>query len=164
MSKSVVGGMVLVVVLLVAVVWLYSGGGGGEKGQRYYIDIATGDRFAAAPALAPVAVPDGGALTGVAAHVYSCGECGDDAFVGFVEKYSTEGKAAEQKLLELGPMQTPERPAIELVLKEGHFMASFDEAKAGEPEWVAFDGDDATAIRRSIGERCGGKAPVRCVP
>jgi hypothetical protein len=111
--------------------------------QSYYYDVERGVLFTADYGLKmPVAHPDhsGAEPSGVLAHVFSCGDCADEAqrFVGYIEY-------RDPKPMSPDPVRVADVPA-----------------DGKPPRWVG--GDDAQVIRDAAAGRCDGAKPTPCHP
>jgi hypothetical protein len=94
-----IGAVVLVVVAIV--VAYYSVGGsntggiaGGTTKQAWFYDLNTGQKFAAPlNSRAPIEAPSGphnGKPGGVRAYVFSCTDCDEESFIGWLETWAEQ--------------------------------------------------------------------------
>lgn len=158
MGKNPVVAVIAVIVLIVAVVIIFrqlgvgAGGIGGPK-DAYWYDLDTGKLFPHKAVTPPVKAPSGG--EGVRAYVYACTSCDDksDRFIGFLERYSDEGK----KILEEGP--TADSGPMYRV----EAMEHSEVRREADAEWVSgANMEEAMALRQEHQTKCGGKPAKPC--
>src|SRR5690606_19949919 len=103
--KVIATGVVLLV-LVAAVVWLNLPARENPRGllaqPAYFVNLADGELFPGESTdLAPIAVPGDPEAEGVRAHVFACGSCENDPFIAYVEKWTPEGKLAEERFQQM---------------------------------------------------------------
>ncbi|MDP6152609.1 MAG: hypothetical protein QF785_04470 [Phycisphaeraceae bacterium] len=156
----------------------------GPRGPRitsvWYYDLNTKTIFASGSTATPPIVTDSGPLSedmaeaGVRAYIFSCGECpddltgkaaeeleSDDAFIGWLEKYSPEAKAEMEKPLKDRDKAVPP-VAFEFLMiwEEGHYIQ-----EVGDEQWYLAMSAEGIETMHSLREACThGKYPKRCYP
>ncbi len=137
----------------------------------YFYDLNTGKTFVArSDRVPPIEAPSdfefGGDLSGVRAHVYSCGRCTDDSerFVGWLETYTLEAKFQIQSTRQRKESEEDEPPVVVAeddyeMIEQGHLIRSVD-----SEEWVTIDSEEGIAVMEAVDERCGLQAMEMCYP
>ena len=156
MSKNPLVGVIAAIVLIVAVIFIFKGlgvggGGLGSSKDAYWYDMDTGKLFGHEAVTPPIEAPSGG--EGVRAHVFACNNCDDesDRFIGFLERYTDEGKRILKEEQEKGnPM------ARALALEGVELRREKDEA------WLPSMGEEGRALRQEPQTQCGGKQAKQC--
>lgn len=152
-DKPWIGAVVAAVVLIVALWRPWSGG--GASGGRWYYDLSSGDLVAAdIKELPPVTLPTGN--QGVTAHVYACKDCNSDRFIGYLERYTEQGKQNMGK--EWNPAQggMPPNPAAGIEVAAAP-------AKGDSPQWVPMMSPAAVSIQ-NVSSRCPSGKMLTCNP
>jgi hypothetical protein len=151
-----VAGVVVVVVLVAASVWIAS----RQKrviGPTYY-DLQTGELFEyTGEELPPVVAPSGG--EGVVAHVFACGSCDDEQarFIGYLEKYTDEGKAQVRRTAEAIAASTKDSPPPPQMRPE-RVISAF--VPGEPPRWINALDPVAVGTIGNVRQRCVGKGSI----
>ena len=141
---------------------------------NYFYDVAENRLFVStSPELSPIKGPgskDDNDRTAVRAFVFACGDCSStkDRFVGWVEAYTPEAKAAyaEQaekwaKINVTGANAVPFNKEI----TKGHMVAVPD---ANNPDWtkdfVPYNSPAGVKIQSQWAKACGSGFPRQCFP
>ena len=130
--------------------------------KNYYYDMATDRIFTSDTSEpSPIAAPWARRTdppTGVAAIVFSCGDCADarSREIHWVEAHSPEVKESERMRRQENALENAPAPMMALY-------------NPSDPDWkkkfVSFSSPEAADIRRAHSQRCGnGKKPVHCRP
>ncbi len=153
-GKPVVG-IVVVIVLVAVSVWITS------RQQRVvgptYYDLQSGELFAYnGDDMPPVTAPSGG--EGVA-HVFACGSCDDqDArFIGYLEKYTDEGKAQARRIAEAIAASTKDSPPPPQMQPE-RVVSAFVHGEP--PRWINALDPVAVGMIAGVRQRCTGKGSI----
>jgi hypothetical protein len=151
--------VVVVVVLIALSVWITSRQG-RVVGPTYY-DVQTGELFPyRGEELPPITAPSGG--EGVIAHVFACGSCDDEdaRFIGYLEKYTDEGKAQVKRTAEAIAASTKDNPPPPQPLPQ-RVVSAYEKGKP--PRWVSALDPIAVRSITDVHDRCAGKDQlVRC--
>lgn len=181
--------LVALVGVIIAIRKLSSMGQSLSPTQAWYFDTETKARFSAPigqtpPILGPSQKKDAqGRGTAVLAHVFACGGCGKDEFVGYLETNSNEAIEATKTLGRderktpaskpasgdsqppvvspdfSKPPETPLTAALK-ARESGRYVSMGDEY----PVWVKRDSEAGQRILNSMIDRCGGRMPPECYP
>ncbi len=130
----------------------------------YFYDLGTDQLFAApATELPPIDAPSG-AGNGVRVYVYGCGDCSDaNRFIAYLEKYTPHAKAAQEKLMNVGPDADPNLAlGYDDLMMEGGLLVR---AVKGGP-WVPMYSDEGMKIASEVldEDKCKGTRLVPCLP
>lgn len=138
----------------------------------YFLDVNTDKLFTAnSDAVPPIEAPsdeevnreakeaDDKRYSGVRAHVFSCTTCKDEEarFIGYLEKYTPEGKAAMEKM-----QHDDHEVDIEAIyaLDEERLIKLPD----GDA-WIKANSEEAVDVYTTIRDRCEeGQRPRQCFP
>lgn len=147
--------MLAVVILGVAIWQPWREGSAGDAGlsvtNKWYYDLQSHQLVSVGPDIGrpPVTLPSGGEA--VEAHVFACGSCESETFIGHLERWSDEAKAYFDN-----PTDTPLDPAtMQLV--------AAPPVDGAEPQWVSVNGPEAIAIVDTA-SRCAAGNIVQCYP
>jgi hypothetical protein len=162
--RAAMGGVVAVLVaaLFLIVARLGDDASGAAYNYGFYYDLSTRELFVDSNRQLPP-IRDG---QGVAAHVFSCGQCEDKAsrVIGWLEMYTPEAKAA------LAAPQTgsPDDFAVaeivvDPVVEAGHLYA-FEPQAGAEPQWVPANSLPASRIQQQALAMCDGRRANPCSP
>lgn len=141
LKKSPAIGIVVASLLIALAAIRFAGGGSGEsQGMIWYYDLQTAQRVAALPTAdgSPVTLPSGN--RGVVARVFSCGQCDDELFVGYIE--------------ERNPNPPPRDPELPLNRAAELYVARPHDAGA-KPVWHRGDSPEGNEIMAVPQQRCG---------
>ena len=160
-SPAIAAAAAAIGIVLAAIVlwWWYGGGIGSSEGKTYFYDLGSQERIVMpSGTLPPIDLPSG-AGNGVEAAVFSCSDCGSDAKVLYLIRYTDEGKrlAAMQQA---GQQDTPEGEPI------GELLARNTEIREiNGTNWVPANSPAATNIMRLAAQSCGdGVETIQCFP
>jgi len=158
-----IGAVVVLVICLGFIIRTIMGGSSSAGGvvDVYFYDMNTGELFnAASNEFPPIQSPtdEGDQLSGVKAHVYSCGDCGDKSsrFIGYLERYTPEAKA------KMEAARDSEQPIMEEVyeMNQGREIKRPDDA-----QWINDNSEEAMMLRDELRKRCNEGESVRnCFP
>jgi len=138
----------------------------------YYYDVDTDKVFISrVNSLPPIVVPGsaaGAKATGARAFVFACKDCGDekDRYVGWIELYTPEAKAAMSAGTTEGGAGVPLGPASMMGMERGHMIAKPDPQRADwKKEFYEFMSNEGNRIMQESQARCGeGVIPRNCMP
>jgi hypothetical protein len=101
----------------------------------------------------PVTLPSGN--QGVLIYMFACGDCENDAFAGYLEKYTDAYRraASVDPAMSSGPVPTPDY---------GHLVAAVPENGAAV-QWFEMASVQGANLVRSVRQRCDGR-PTTCIP
>jgi len=148
-EKPIVGVVIVIVVLgIVGYVMFSRSSTSVEPGSRFYYDVSSGEMvtFKANEPLPPVTLPSG--KEGVLAHVYACGDCSSEQFVGYLQKFTDEYKQIVTRVID--PSQSTD-PVVRPMT--GELVAANPDA-GGQPKWIEMNSEAGTQIIRAVRERC----------
>ena len=138
-----------VAVLVVAIVFIgryFMGSDAPEPGLANWYDMTTGKLYGGFKVqeggLPPITLPSGN--EGVLARVYARGSCENkvDRFIGYLEKYTDEGKAM---IIEAKAKVPMDRAALaDAAMYERHIK------RPDDPEWVLAGSDMGAEIREAV--------------
>jgi len=169
-----VGAVFVLILCLFAIMCQLRGPGGGQGGpvDLYFLDEGTGVLFTAeSDRQPPIAAPSdtGGGTSGVRAHVFGCGDCpgkltgltreeveAKGAFIGYLEKYTPEAKAAMEQAM------SGEEPDIEIMyeMDQGRLIRLPD-----SDQWIDANSEQGVDVYSTIREQCpGDERPRQCFP
>ncbi|NBC11175.1 MAG: hypothetical protein GVY24_05485 [Planctomycetes bacterium] len=169
-----IGAVVVLVLCLGAIMCQVREPSGGQGGavQLYFLDEGTGMLFTAeSKQQPPIVAPSdtGGSTSGVRAHVLSCGDCpgnldgltreevqAQGAFIGYLEKYTPEAKAAMEQAM------SGEEPDIAIMyeMDKGKLMRMPD-----SDQWIDANSERAVDVHIANREQCPGDVrPRQCFP
>lgn len=181
--------LIALVGVIIGIRKLQSMGDPGAPTLAWYLDTETHERFAAPigqtpPIEGPSKKRDAqGRGTAVLAHLFACGECGKDEFVGYLETNSPEAIEAtkalgrdERKPTATKPAAGDSQPPVESPdfskPPETPLTAALKARDAGRyismggdyVVWVKRESPEGRRILNSLIERCGGRMPPECYP
>jgi len=169
-----IGAVVVLVLCLLAITCQLGGPGGGQGGtvDLYFLDENSGVLFSAdSNQQPPIAAPSdtGGGASGVRAHVFGCGDCPGNlsgmtaeevqakgAFIGYLEKYTPEAKAAMERAM------NAEEPDIEIMyeMDQGRLIRLSD-----SDQWIDANSEQGVDVYSTIREKCPeDERPRQCFP
>jgi hypothetical protein len=161
-EKPIVGIIIAVVALgIVGYVFYWQSAAGVPLGSRYYYDVSSGELVPhKTDSMPPVTLPSGN--QGVLAHVFACGDCGSEQFVGYLQKYTDAYKKQATQEIDLTNSTGPVTPSM-----SGDLVAQKPDG-IGEPQWCEMTSLQGAQIVRNARARCdsGGdaKKAVPCLP
>jgi hypothetical protein len=159
-EKPIVGIAIAVVLLgATAVVWMRQSSGPSGAGVRYFYDLDSGDivTFKADGEMPPVTLESGS--SGVTAHLFSCGACGKDNFVAYLEMYTD---AYKQAVMRHGSSDQPAGPLIPP--RNGRLVAAVPDNGAN-PVWLEYESSQGLALIRAAAQRCDNDSrATECLP
>ncbi len=132
----------LVIAGLVMVIQLVAGGKKPCMTMEYwYYDLQSGELVAHDTGdRPPVTLPSGN--QGALAHVYGCGGCTGETFLGYIEQYEED-------------IDRSTDPTVSPVDTTVGRIVSIDPAENdGEPYWVDFNGNDGAQVLNYPRQRC----------
>jgi len=143
MGKNPVVAVIAVIVLIVAVVLIVRGMSGpsstGPAGQGTWYDTGSNTLYGGQKGVMPPAPAPSGS-EGVMATVFAKGSCANksDRFIGYLSKYTDEGK----KLMAAAQAENPiDTAKIQGIMGEHRLVK-----REGDAEWVAQGSDEGQAI------------------
>lgn len=165
--------VVVLVISLGVIIMNSSGRSGARIVDMYYYDMNSGKLFVGkSDQLAPIDAPSGPYRDqpgGVRAYVFACGECPDNidgatladlqsngAFVGWMEMYTPEAKAALT--------QQQEGPPADMAFYEAFERGQLVKRPEDE-QWVQAQSEPGFRITEQITTKCpSGEMPQPCFP
>ena len=176
-NNSAVVTLLAVVVLVISLGVIIMNSTSSQRSRivdMYYYDMNTGKLFIGkSDALPPIEAPSGpinNSPAGVRAYVFACGDCPADidgaseeelkemnVFIGWLEKYSEQAKAALAK--------QQEDPAADvdyfMAIEQGQHVSA-----PGSNRWVGANSEAGFRLMERISQLCGstGEIPKPCYP
>ncbi len=158
-DKPIVGVCIAIVAFIaVALLLRAQSSNPASAGQRFYYDVTSGELvgFKADQPLPPVTLPSGN--QGVLAHVFACGDCSSEQFIGYLEQYTDAYKQAVT--VDVTNMDGPA-----LAPMSGHMVAA--DPNGGQPQWIESTSMQGSQVMRAASIRCdaqGTDRAMECVP
>jgi len=155
MGKNPIVAVVAVIIVVVAVIYMFRGGGkdlSSSVAEWNWYDTGTSELYGdASPELSPIQAPSG--KDGVKAYVFSCTSCEDKGsrFIGYLEKYTDEDKAAIASTYESGNM--------------GARTEAYNNAKVrgeNDTEWVVKSSAEGADVVASANAECAPQSANSC--
>ena len=158
MGKNPVVAVVAIIVIIVAVILIarrfMSPGVTGAVGAGTFYDVGKKEVYPQTDpgAIPPVKLPSGN--EGVRAWVYSCSSCDDKTshLIGYLEKYTEEGKAAVQRSYDM-----PTDFAARAEARQYRLIRRED-----DKDWVDWDSMEGEAILAEAEEICAPAKANHC--
>jgi hypothetical protein len=145
---------------------------GGAR-QVWFYDLGTGQKFPGATTNLPPFKTDSGPENGVRAWVFACGDCKNEQFVAFLEKFTDEAKRVLTAPPSPPPTGSPRPPngpppmprgpnlAVDKAYREGRLVANPSTPDA----WYKYGSPEGKQILAERDKRCDGKGePTPCMP
>jgi len=170
-NNSMIATLVAVLILVISLIIVFRQVSGPRRSpgdyKAYYYVLETGERITAPLAqIPPIMTEDGNEA--VRAMVFDCGKCENesDFFIGYLLRYTPEGKQKQQELLERyqDPGLSEEEREGLVVMEEVDTSQWQEVARLQKPlKWVLLS-DPASQEVRNVRGRCEGERVQQCYP